>query len=75
MCGGGSKAPAPQKAPEPPKKTAADVQAAEEALTAGERARADRQSTILAGAEADTMGMERIRRKKLMGVDSEKLGQ
>jgi hypothetical protein len=75
MCGGGSKAPAPAPAPKAPKKTAADVQAADEAMTAAERSRADRQSTILGGADQETMGMEKIKKKKLMGVDSEKLGQ
>lgn len=73
MCGGGGGSPPPPKAaPEAPKKTDAQVQAAEESMTASERARADRQSTILTSGEG--VAMEKVQKKKLMGSAAEKLG-
>ena len=72
MCGGGRSAPPPAPAPEAPKKSDAEVQAAEEALSASERRRQGRESTILTSGEG--VSMEQVRRRKLMGTAAEKLG-
>lgn len=72
MCGGGRSAPAPAPAPEAPKKSDAEVQKAEEQMSASERRRQGRESTILTDGEG--VAMEQVRRRKLMGQSSEKLG-
>jgi len=76
MCfGGGSSPPPPPPAPEVPKQDSTEVKMAQEKVRKVERTRAGRESTILAGAAgADTMGQETIRRRKLMGMASEKTG-
>ena len=72
MCGGG-RAPAPPPpppAPTPPK--AEDVKKSVDDLTDAEKRRKGQKSTVLTSGEG--VEMEKIKKKKLLGGASEKLG-
>jgi hypothetical protein len=72
MCGGGGRPAPPPPAPTPPKVDDQDVKKSVEELTDAEKARKGQKSTILTGGEG--VEMEKIKKKKLLGGASEKLG-
>ena len=70
MCGGG-RAPAPPPAP-PPVPKVEDVKQSVDDLTKSEKKRKGQKSTVLTSGEG--VEMEKIKKKKLLGGASEKLG-
>lgn len=72
MCGGGGRPAPPPPAPTPPKADDADIKKSVDDLTQSEKMRKGMKSTVLTGGEG--VEMEKIKKKKLLGGASEKLG-
>jgi hypothetical protein len=73
MGGGGGGAPAPAKTPDTPKVDDKAVQDAVDKQRSAEGGAANRESTMLTGAQGVSIGMEKLQKKKLLGTAS-KLG-
>ena len=71
MCGGGRPAP-PPPAPTPPKASDEDIKKSVDDLTDAEKMKKGIKSTVLTSGEG--VEMEKIKKKKLLGGASEKLG-
>tara|TARA_B100000003_G_C10712596_1_gene283650 strand:+ start:197 stop:421 length:225 start_codon:yes stop_codon:yes gene_type:complete len=72
MCGGGRAPAPPPPAPTPPKASDEDIKKSVDDLTDAEKQRKGIKSTVLTSGEG--VEMEKIKKKKLLGGASEKLG-
>jgi|TARA_S200000501_G_scaffold132147_1_gene124902 hypothetical protein len=72
MCGGGRAPAPPPPAPTPPTVSDAEIKKSVDDLTDAEKQRKGQKSTVLTSGEG--VEMEKIKKKKLLGGASEKLG-
>ncbi len=72
MCGGGRAPAPPPPAPTPPKVSDEEIKKSVDDLTDAEKQRKGIKSTVLTSGEG--VEMEKIKKKKLLGGASEKLG-
>jgi hypothetical protein len=72
MCGGGRAPAPPPPAPAPPTVSDAEIKKSVDDLTESEKKRKGQKSTVLTSGEG--VEMEKIKKKKLLGGASEKLG-